>query len=202
MLQPESTLYLNKKSSKLIVCFGGLAGSMAKIPVFEFRNFLNKTTPNYSSLYLIDTEQCWYHKGLKGHTHNILSTVRYLRNIIRSYSEVTFMGVSMGGYAAILFGSLLNIKNVIAFIPQTIINRRHAKTVKNKFFNLKKFINNTTNYQIYGDLSCPAGRNHSINHCNNINIYDNVTLIAKDKLSLKEMRDGGELKNIIINVVK
>jgi hypothetical protein len=201
MLQTESTLYLNKNSNKLIVAFGSLFRNTIDQIRFEFVNTINKTFPNYSRLYLIDTGQCWYHKGLKGHTHNIGSTIRYLRNIINKYSEVTFIGISMGGYAAILFGSLLNIKNVIAFMPQTIINSRHTKTVKNKFFNLKKFINNTTNYQIYGDLSCPAGRNHSINHCNNINIYDNVTLITRDKLNMKEIRDSGELENIIKNVL-
>jgi hypothetical protein len=201
MQQTESTLYIKQNSDKIIVCFGGLAGILAKIPVFEFRNFLNKTIPNYSSLYLIDIKQCWYHKGLKGRTRNIPSTIRYLRNIIRRYSEVTFIGVSMGGYAAILFGSLLNIKNVISFIPQTIINRSHAKTVNNKYFNLKKFINTTTNYQIYGNLNCPAESNHSIHHCNNINIYDNVTLIARDHLCLKQMRGSGELENIIKSIV-
>ena len=171
------------------------------MPVFEFKNFLNKTIPNYSSLYLIDRNQCWYHKGLKGRTHDIPSTIRFLRKKIRRYSEVTFIGVSMGGYAAILFGSLLNVKNVISFIPQTIINKSHAKTENRKFFNLKRFINTTTNYQIYGNPNCPAKSNHSISHCNNINLYDNVTLITRDDFCLKQMRDSGELENIIKYVV-
>ena len=41
MKQTISTLYIKQNSDKLIVCFGGLVGSIMKMPVFEFRNFLN-----------------------------------------------------------------------------------------------------------------------------------------------------------------
>jgi len=203
MRQTESTLRrINNNSDKLIVAFGSLIINQTDKLRFEFVNTINKTFPNYSTLYVIDTNHCWYHQGLKGHTHNIQSTIRYLRKIIDSYNEVTFIGISMGGYAAILFGSLLNVKNVIAFKPQTIINSSHAKTENKKYINLKKIINTTTNYQIYGDLSYPPHNNHSINHCNNIKIYDNITLIVSNKICFKTMKDSGELANIIKDVVK
>ena len=43
------------------------------------------------------------------------------------------MGVSSGGYAAILFGSLCHITNVISFVPRT--NLKEIIIVDNKYEN-------------------------------------------------------------------
>jgi esterase/lipase len=49
----------------------------------------------------------------------------YLEGIIKinKYDNICFIGNSMGGYAAILFGTLLNIDNIISFAPQTFIDK-------------------------------------------------------------------------------
>ena len=110
----------------LIVCFGGMVLKFGGILPFEFLNYLSSIYLHVCDLYfLIDANQCWYHKGIKDITNDIDETVLYLNNIIKNgkYEKVIFMGTSAGGYAAILFGSLCNcVNNVISFIPQTIIS--------------------------------------------------------------------------------
>lgn len=91
--------------------------------------------------FFTDPHQCWYHKGIKNITNNIDETILYLNNIIEHghYKKVIFMGVSAGGYAAILFGSLCNnINNVISFMPQT----RLKNPINLNYSNLKNVINN------------------------------------------------------------
>jgi radical SAM superfamily enzyme YgiQ (UPF0313 family) len=78
-----------------------------------------------------------------GISKNIDETIQYLQEQIASYSNVIFLGVSSGGYAAILFGSLLKVNSVLAFIPQTI---RRNQNIDEKYRDISIYINNTTNY--------------------------------------------------------
>jgi predicted esterase YcpF (UPF0227 family) len=148
MEKDEYKIINNNKN--LIVCFGGLSLQMGKIPPFEFLRYLSSIYTNKCDLYFfIDRQQCWYHKGINKITSNIDETVDYLKDIIKNYEKVIFMGVSAGGYAAILFGSLCNVSNVISFIPQTILKN----PINPKYKNLKEVVNNTTKYLLYGDLN-------------------------------------------------
>ena len=56
---------------------------------------------------------------------------------------------------------------------------------------------------MYGDLSVKNlnDPNH-IKHCENINIVPNVTIVKMKKLSVKALRDSGELFNIINSILK
>ena len=54
------------------------------------------------------------------------------------------MGISSGGYAAILFVSLCHIKNVISFVPRTNLKGIRG-IVDNKYENLKNIILETIN---------------------------------------------------------
>jgi hypothetical protein len=112
---------------------------------------------------------------------------------------VICLGVSSGGYAAILFGSLLNINHVIAFIPQTL---RRNKNIDEKYRDISKFINETTKYYLYGDLSVSDVMDcHHISQCERISHHSNVFLIKKKYIKLKEMRDNGELYAILNSLV-
>lgn len=94
-----------------------MAKQFGQIPPFEFSNFLHQHFPNDEKHFYIDMNQCWYHKGIKGLSTTIDETISCLKNEIKTFEYVTFMGVSAGGYAAILFGSKLNVNTVIAFSP-------------------------------------------------------------------------------------
>ena len=93
----------------------------------------------------VDPKQCWYHKGIEGISNNIDETTEDLKDKInkRDYKKIIFMGVSAGGYAAILFGSLCHVTKVISFIPR---RKLKAKIVDKKYEKLKNIINTDTDY--------------------------------------------------------
>lgn len=186
-------------SNNLIVCFGGMAKQFGLILPFEFLNYLSKEYGKEIDLYFyVDMKQCWYHKGIHGITKNIDETKIYLDNIISNYKKVIFMGVSAGGYASLLFGSLCNVSNVISFIPRTKLIR----PLDEKYIDINEYINNTTKYLIYGDTHIKnKNHNHHISQCERINNYDNLELIKINNLNMKNLRDNGVIKDIIDSIL-
>jgi len=185
----------------LIICFGGMALSFGGILPFEFLNYLSSIYITVSDIiFYIDTQQCWYHKGIHGITNNIDESVEYLNSIIKNglYDKVIFMGVSAGGYAAILFGSLCNVTHVISFIPQTIL--KHPINVN--YSNLKPIINKHTLYLLYGDTSITnIDDNHHILQCENIECFENVKIIKDETCNLKHLRDCGFIQKTINDII-
>jgi hypothetical protein len=183
----------------LIISFAGYDRIFGGIPRFEFVNFMEKYFKNISRHFYIDKYLNSYHQGIHEITNNIDETIEYLRNEIKNYKNVICLGISCGGYAAILFGSLLNINYVLAFIPQTL---RRNKNIDEKYRDISKFINGTTKYYLYGNLSVSdVTHYHHISHCERISHHSNVFLIKKKYINLKEMRDTGELHAILNSLV-
>jgi hypothetical protein len=186
-------------SETLIISFAGHDRIFGGIPRFEFVNFMETHFKNISRHFYTDKYLNSYHQGIHEITNNIDETIDYLRNEIKKYKNVICLGVSSGGYAAILFGSLLNINHVLAFIPQTL---RRNKNIDEKYRDISKFINGTTKYYLYGDLSVSDVMDcHHISQCERISHYSNVFIIKKKHINLKEMRDNGELYAILNSLV-
>lgn len=186
-------------SETLIISFAGHDRIFGGIPRFEFVNFMETHFKNVSRHFYIDKHVNSYHQGIHEITNNIDETVNYLKNEITNYKNVICLGISSGGYAAILFGSLLNINYVLAFMPQTI---RLNKNIDEKYRDISKFINNTTKYYVYGDLSIKCINHcHHISHCTRISHHPNVTLIKKKNIDLKTMRNSGELYLILNSLI-
>ena len=181
----------------LIICFGGMALQFGSILPFEFLNYLSSVYKNCDLIFFVDRHQCWYHNGIKDITNNIDETTLYLNNIIKdgNYEKTIFMGVSAGGYGAILFGSLCNSVNyVISFIPQTIIKN----PINSKYSNLKDVINKHTKYILYGNKDITdINNNHHILHCENIECFTNVKITKNKGCDLKSLRDSGFIKKTI-----
>jgi hypothetical protein len=186
------------KTDTLFVSFSGYAKQYGGIPRFEFVNFFTKYFQDINRHFYVDTYKSCYHKGISGISNNIDETVKYLKNEIKDYKNVVFLGCSGGGYAAILFGSLLNVTSVIAFTPPTI---RYDKNIDEKYRDISKYINTTTKYYLYGDLSISNNKDpHHISHSERISHYPNVFITKKEKVDLKKMRDSGELYNILFRL--
>lgn len=193
-----SEIEIINNSKFLICCFGGMALKMGGIIPFEFLNYLSKTYNNkYDLLFYIDKKQCCYHKGIDGITNNIEETVIYLDNKIckRNYEKVIFIGVSAGGYASMLFGSLCkNINNVVSFIPKTKL----TKPIDKKYGNLKDIINQNTIYTLIGDISIKnIDDPHHISQCEILKEKQNVDIIKLNGVDLKNLRDNGVIKHLI-----
>ncbi|MDX9873855.1 MAG: alpha/beta fold hydrolase [Spongiibacteraceae bacterium] len=106
---------------RLFVFFGGLAAGVS-IPPFEF--YRAAQIVNEHRIFIRDFAQVWYHCGLPGVSSDIPSTVSWLQRQIEALqpTEVVFVGNSMGGYAAMLFGALAGGVRTIAFSPQSFIS--------------------------------------------------------------------------------
>jgi pimeloyl-ACP methyl ester carboxylesterase len=114
----------------LLMAFHGIAGRMAAFPPFEFFKLTRDLRVNKA--YLRDLDQRWYHGGLRGVTGSIGETAHYLRRMMRACRprRTVLFGSSMGGYAALLFGSLIGASAVHAFSPHTTL--RDRRSIRNR----------------------------------------------------------------------
>jgi hypothetical protein len=191
----------NLNKDLLIISFGGCALKLGGILPFECLKSLTIWFPTADLRFIIDKNHAYYHKGIDGISTTISETKEFLEKISNGYKKVIFIGTSAGGYAAILFGSLLNISHVISFIPQTILTNNDF--YDKKYTNLASVINNTTQYTLYGDTSISNINDlHHIRHVENIDYFSNVHAIYMDGISLPKMRDNGELKQIITSCIE
>jgi hypothetical protein len=183
----------------LIVSFAGHGLKYGGVPKIEFANFLNQHFSHIDAQFYIDQSCQCYHHGMQDISTNIDETVEYLKIKFEGYERVICLGTSAGGYAAILFGSLLNVDSVIAFIPQTTLT---SKDRDERYRNLMPVINTTTKYHLFGDVNVLDKRNcHHISHCENIAIYPNVVLNRIHGVNLGTMKNSGKLYNIINGIV-
>lgn len=138
----------------------------------------------------------WYTKGIEDLTNNIEETIEYLKNITSGYESVIFIGASMGGYAAILYGSILNVNHVIGFRPQTIIRDEDNIEIDPLFNDLCPVINSTTEYHLYGDSNILDESDiHNIHHCRRISKNNNVKVYEYFDFDIKEYKNSGKLKD-------
>jgi hypothetical protein len=114
-------LALDSPSQTLLVAFGGIAAQFG-IPPFEFARLAGSL--EVKQALIRDPRQAWYHRGLPGYGDDLMSLRDPLQAIVErsGATRTVFVGVSAGGYAALLFGSLLGADAVLAFGPQTTID--------------------------------------------------------------------------------
>ena len=91
---------------------------------------------DFDVLYLRNQNK-WYLGGLKGIGKNINHTIAFLKKEFALYNKVLCIGNSAGGYASILFGSILNVNEVTTINAQTDL-----EYVKNKI-NFQQLIKRT-----------------------------------------------------------
>lgn len=209
---------IKKDRDILMIAFGGIRGGFG-IPTFEFFNVAEKY--NINKMFIRDLNQLWYHKGLKGLTENIDTTIDLLRNEIKNTNSkrVFTIGNSMGGYASLLFGALIDeINYSIAFSPQISMcpefreniedfrweypsKALYVNGVLNKKYTSIDNIVNKSNKPI--DIYYSTKNKRDMSHINLLNKKDNLFLI-KDKGGhnlVKNFRNSGQLDSIIINAI-
>ncbi|MEQ8925264.1 MAG: alpha/beta hydrolase [Fulvivirga sp.] len=203
-------------SSKLLVSFGGIRQGLG-IPVFEFFNSLS--TVDCDKLFIRDFNQAWYHQGVDSRYSSIDALKDYLAQLIKEneYARVCFIGNSMGGYAAILLGAMLNVNVVLAFAPQTFINKlkrllhwdhrwpREMKGLhfdKNKnpeLFDLKKVLKSIdfkTEIKVYYSNQYRLDKVHA-KQLKNFKQVELIGMQEGDHEIVRVLRDSGKLLSII-----
>jgi hypothetical protein len=217
----ECILFEERNGTNLIISFGGGGKGMLAAPVFEFFNSLNQF--DCDKLFLRDLNQAWYQKGVDENINTISKLADFIRTktLAKKYKKVILIGSSLGGYAAILFGTMLNVNTVIAFAPQSFIDKwrrfiyrdkRWLNPVKGvynnpkkekKYFDLKVFLK-TLEYDT--EILVYYGSIHRLDslHAKRLSEIKNIKLIPVEEGGhgvVKTMRDSGELYEIIKTVL-
>lgn len=212
--------YENNNSKTLIVTFAGM-GWKNSIPTFIFHNYL-KTYSNIDKLFIRDIKMRYYLTGLKNNTDNFDKTIEFIKKmtIDKGYKKIIGIGCSAGGYAAILYGNLLNFSKIIAFSPQTVLNDK-KETLIGDVYNapktcrwLRGLYKDDNNYQkaldlmnyspfnskidIHYSVSGNKGidKKHALylNSDNKCDVYEHP---GNDHMIALTLRDNGKLKDII-----
>jgi len=124
---------------------------------YEWESIIHKKYKRI--IYLRDIYKQWYVKGINEEFDSIIKVKELLSELTAGY-KCTFIGSSAGGYAATLFGELLNADKVFNFAGQFDI--RLASTCRDKnllvhatedkqYFNISK--TKKQNFYIYPTLS-------------------------------------------------
>ena len=163
---------------------------------FDFHNFLDTHFPHTDKMFFKDDKRHMYHHGPVGDC--VETMVDFIREEIIGYKTVVLVGVSSGGYAAILYGSLLDASHirVLAFIPQTVLSAKSMteQNLDSRYADLLPHLSRSTTYHVYGDtLRTQQTHVHSFHHCERISILPNIELIRNRGIYLKRLRDTGEL---------
>jgi hypothetical protein len=145
----------NGKTSKLTIVFSA-AGSKS----FTGFNLLKKIESDF--IFIRDPNRSWYNEGVKDAWGNFSELCSLIESFVKLYdrNNVTFTGGSMGGYASILFGSILKVGRVLAFSPQMMLDHRlpNNPSVSVKLMHKNIYVelaNNTeTDFQIYVGSEC------------------------------------------------
>ena len=104
-----------------MIAFGGIKLGLG-MPNFEFFQ-MARGVPAHK-LFFRDVHQAWYHRGLPGVGARIDEIAAFIRAEIKGMgvSRTAVFGNSMGGYAALLFGALIEAHEVHAFAPQIFLS--------------------------------------------------------------------------------
>jgi len=116
------------EASSTVIAFGGMSTQLGMAPAEFLKTFTKK---NINTVFVKDFHQCWYQKGLLGLSNDIQQTVEVIKERIPEHQENIYtIGTSAGGFAAILFGVLLNADKIVAFGPQTILTEEIFQNYK------------------------------------------------------------------------
>jgi pimeloyl-ACP methyl ester carboxylesterase len=116
---------VDQGSQTTLVCFSGLALGFAGLPSFEFRKSLQAAEKQFNLVFLRDIRRFWYHLTPEGKSTGLdfyTDQIQAIQEKLGAKRLIT-LGVSAGGYAALYFGQRLGAEGILAFSPQTNLQR-------------------------------------------------------------------------------
>ena len=188
------------------------------MPRFEFYN--SARILNENTIFIRDLYQCYYQAGLAGISNDINSTVDYLKQEIKQidHEKLYFVGNCAGGFAAILFSTLLDCGETITFAPLTFIDpinrikyrdfrnsRKKIKTylrsfLKRKVYDLKPLLSTSSSKNRNIEIFVGSGYRADYIHSTRLAGIQGVTIHAiKTNIHgvVKVLRDQGKLAQIL-----
>ena len=107
---------LSSNSNVFLIVFSG-----ANVKKGSFNYFNSFKNSEYNVIFLNDDISRYYQSGIQELGGDLYSTINALNTIIHETGcespDIYTFGCSMGGYAALLYGALLNARSVLAFSP-------------------------------------------------------------------------------------
>lgn len=221
--QKSQMIDCDSDSEKLLLVFSGLNGR--HVNGFEFMTYFGKYDTN--KIFIKDPLAAWFQLGLPGISTNIETTMAHLRDLIAPYSDkrITSVGVSAGGYMAILAGVMLNLDSVVAFAPQTFLsNELRAAAGEDRWPEENTRINSSTEAQreyfdllpimqsadasphidIHYSAECILDEKHAHRlagfdnvhiHCHNSNVH-NTAWVLRERGELDRVLDMSNFREI------
>ena len=216
----DDYFYEDNKSNILLISFGSMGAKAFdedRIPSFNFYR-LFENDKSFDKLFIRDIKREFYLNGLKNTTKNFQETIDLIKELtsVKNYRKIVAIGASAGGFAAILYGQLLNFSKVIAFNPQTVLSIEMETVLKDKTYsrlcaNLRNLNISDTLYQNCLNLKNLIPFKTKVDlHCSNLSTVDkkhaefieheNCKLIkyqSSSHLIAQQLRESGKLKSII-----
>lgn len=173
-----------------IFLFGGSNLMFGDIPRIELINTIFAYF-DCDVYFFVDKKKEYYHNGLEGITVDVKTTAEYLRKLVSNYKKTLFTGIGMGGHAALLYGRKINIPVVVAFLPETKLEK--SGKLNDKYIDLKsKFDNKSTSKTTFYLFT----NKESTSSSEYIDCSPNVILQKYDTINIQEMYKNGELFRI------
>jgi hypothetical protein len=124
-MQAREAIYENfNKNSTLIVTFQAHANKMFGTTIEEFKGVLNSlASMGYDTLKINDTNDSFFFQGIDSERDSFQKTIDMLSLYMKGYERTIFMGNCAGAYAAILFGTMLDVEKVIGINTVTYIDQ-------------------------------------------------------------------------------
>ena len=153
-------------------------------------------------------------------------TIEFIKSKItaKKYNKIIGIGCSAGGYAAILFGHLLNFDKVIAFSPQTVLNEKketligdiynaynlckvlQKREMSNKFYHSCLDLKNFQPFRLSIDIHYSVNGNSGIDKKHALYLKDEKCKTFKhpgsNHMIALTLRNNGKLKNIIEDAIQ
>ena len=115
----------------LVIAFGFV--SWTTRPAFDFYGRLRKleqaSGQHLNKILVRDSGNAWYHRRIAGLGNHVDETAQALRELVRRIapSTITTLGQSMGAYAAVMYGLLLDAQQIVAFGPLSFLDVEQAR---------------------------------------------------------------------------
>jgi ribosomal protein L16 Arg81 hydroxylase len=150
----------------LVISFGFVAWD--GVPGFDFYGRTKKierlTQQPINRILLRDFANAWYHRGVRGLGDSIDAVADRLRDLIQQIapSRIVTVGQSMGAYAAILYGQLLGVDQVLAFGSLAFLNSQRALEIGDRrWLSILQDLETNPPQQSYFDLTDPQLRTNT-----------------------------------------
>lgn len=184
----ESTVK-ESSGSRRLVFFTSFGIDNEPLKNFEFYNFIGDR--NLNALFLRDNTRHWYQNGILGFSLGVNDTTEKIEEYLSGTLNSEFIGVSMGGFAALTYGLRINVKKITVISPQIRLDKAFREQIGDKRW--KKYLD-----QIEGAVEPDTIAKYlEVNTDTKVEVY----VSKHDCLDMAHVETISNFENVKINVI-